>query len=110
MSSVPRVRRVTVTIPGSAGPAVSLQSLVLAAIELAEPGYSEMDAKCLMGGRINRVAAAYVAGDSPSDLPLTVPVGEIYEEPCTNFLASTFVKASGAGTISAVVSVYLTAR
>jgi hypothetical protein len=103
LTIAPRVRRVVVTIPGSGAAAVSLESLVASVLDVG-------DLPSIMGGRINPVAAAYTAGDAVGDQPLTIAIGKIYEEPAGNFLHGTFVKAVGVGSISAVVSVYLTAR
>lgn len=95
------VRRIPVTIPGSAGTAVTLQSLVASALA------NELHK--IIGGRVNPCSADYKAGDDVTTQPLTVTANSSYTEPAANFLSATYVKASGAGTISAVVSVWLSA-
>ena len=95
-----RVRRVSVTIPGSAGTAVTLLSLVLSSLTPA-------DKHNVLGGKVNACAADYTAGDSTTSLPLTVGAGFTYTEPASDFLKSTYVKASAAGTITATISIWL---
>lgn len=95
------VRRVSVTIPGSAGTAVTLQSLIASAIP------NELHK--VIGGRVNPCSADYTAGDSATSLPLTVTANSSYTEPAANFLSGTYVKASAASTITATISVWLAA-
>lgn len=102
-----RVRRVTITIPGSAATAVTLQSLCEAALDAIEPGWTSRNRHKIMGGRISGNAATYAAGDSTTSLPQTVAIGAVYSEPALDFLSATYVKASAAGTVAVVASVYL---
>ena len=106
-SSAQRVRRVAITIPGSGSTAVTLQSLIEAALDAIEPGWTARNRNKIMGGSISGPAATYTAGDSTTSLPLTIAVSAIYSEPALDFLSATYVKASGAGTVSVVASVYL---
>lgn len=110
LSVAPTCRRVSVTIPGSASAAVTLQSLVVAALNAINAAEGDALLPYLMGGRVHAAAAAYVAGDSTASLPVTVALGTVYEEPTVDFLRNTFVKASGAGSIAATISVYMTNR
>ena len=95
-----RVKRIQITIPGSASTAVTLRSLI-------EAGLTPADKHNVIGGRVGPTTADYVAGDSTSSLPLTITTPAQYTEPEANFLDATFVKASGAGTLTACVSVWL---
>lgn len=95
------VRRIPVTIPGSASAAVTLQSLVASAIS------NELHK--IIGARVNPCSADYKVGDDSTTQPLTVTANSSYTEPAANFLAGTYVKASGASTIAATISVWLSA-
>ena len=107
-SAAQRVRRCAITIPGSGGVAVTLQSLVEAALEVVDPGWTSRSRAKIMGGRVGAPAATYTAGDGVSDLPRLVAIGESYSEPALDFLSATYVKASAIGPIAVTVSVYLT--
>jgi hypothetical protein len=109
LSLAPTGCRVTVDIPATGATAVTLESLVVAAMNTRNPGSGDRAKPYFMGGRINNASAAYVAGDSPTDLPVSVAVSTEYEEPMVDFLKGTFIKAAGAG-FSQSVSVYLLKR
>ncbi len=106
-SAAQRVRRVAITIPGSAATAVTLESLVTAALDAIEVGWSSKNLAYIMGGSISGPSATYTAGDSPTSLPVTVAINAIYAEPSLDFLKATYVKATGVGTVAVVASVYL---
>jgi hypothetical protein len=111
-SQAQRIELVTVQIPASGGNAANLRDLVVAALNARNPGLGDAERPRIMGGRINKASAAYVAGTAAatgSDFPVSIGVGEAYEEPCVNFLEATFVKSAGTA-FNAVVSVYLSRR
>lgn len=106
-SSAQRVRRVQITIPASSSTAVTIQSLVEAALEAVEVGWTSKNRKYIMGGSLSGNAAAYTVGDAAGSLPQTIAIGATYSEPSLDFLSATYVKAAADATTTAVVSVYL---
>ena len=106
-SSSQRVRRVAITLPANASAAVTLQSLIEAAMEALEPGWTDKNLNKIMGGSISGNAAAYIVGDSTTSLPQTIAISTTYSEPAVNFLAATFAKAAADAAVPVVASVYL---
>lgn len=104
-----RVKRVTVTVPATGSNAVILRDLMVAALNARSAGEGAAEAPYIMGGRIWKVATSYVVGDGLTDLPCTVAIGDVYEEPAANFAADTWLKSS-AGSFTAAVTIYLTRR
>lgn len=102
-----RVRRVSITIPAAGGTAVTLQSLVIAALEAIAPGLGRFESENFLGGLVHEQATSILTyGDTATSLPLVVPTGSDYSEPATNFLRNTFTKSAGAAQ-GVVVSVWL---
>lgn len=101
------VLRVTITIPGSSDDAVLLLDLIVAALNEREDKLGDKVALRIVGGKIHKAKAAYLAGDTPTDLPIEVAVDEVYDEPASAFIKSTYVKAYAVTSIAQPVSVYL---
>ena len=89
-----------VTIPGSASSFARLSTLLEAA------GFNKKLTNNL-GVLIFPVSADYRVSSEAAGTPYyTVPTGDSYSEPAIELAEDTYVRAVGAGTISAVVSVY----
>ncbi len=111
-SQAQRIELVTVQIPATGSDAACLRDLAVAALNARNPGLGDTERPRIMGGRINKTSAAYVAGTTAatgSDFPVSIAIGESYEEPCTNFLEAVYVKAA-AGAFNVALSVYLGRR
>ncbi len=101
-----RTYRVSITIPASGGTAVTLQSLIVAALNAREEGLGDKLAPWIIGGRISAPATAYNAGDTAASQPLAIGTSSVFEEPALDFLKTTYVKSS-AGSVAVVASVYV---
>jgi hypothetical protein len=106
-----RCLRVGIVIPAAADAAVTLESLVIAALNARTAGLGDWAKPFIMGGFVNPASADYDVGDTATDLDLTIPTAssEGYGEPCTGFLRGTYVRASvgGLAISDVVVSVWL---
>jgi hypothetical protein len=108
MVSSVRTRRFTITIPDTAAPAKTVESLVLA---VAAPGDANDLMRvigCKISGNLTVGTArpAFVAGDVVGTLPQYVLAGADWLEPSLGDYQQTFVK-SAATPISAVVVLYI---
>ena len=84
-----RVRRVSITIPANAGTAVTLESLVIAALNVTTAGLGDAEKPWIIGGAVTILPAAIIVGDSASSLPQNVAIltaGVKYSEPSVDFL------------------------
>lgn len=106
MSVADRVRYVPITIPSSVGPAVTIESLVLSALNSIAPGLDIAEQPTLMGGSIPATGTAYLAGNTAATCTRPVAATEIFSQPAIGFLRNTFVISTGAA-IPVVIDVWL---
>lgn len=111
MPRPPRSRRVTITAPKSSEAAVTIESLVVAAMNAVSPGVGNTERPFIMGGVLNpgtATMASVTLGDSATSLPVVVAANAKYAQDDCGFLGSTYIKSAADSTTAVVVLVYLT--
>lgn len=106
MSIADRVRYVPIMIPSSAGPAVTLESLVVAALNSVAPSLGTREQPNIMGGLIPGIATAYNVGNTAALTNRPVAANVDFTQPAVGFLRDTFAISTGAA-IPVTIDVWL---